>query len=148
MALGSGGVTGSGLGQGRSWLIAFAAKSDFILGSFGEELGLTGMMAIFLLYALLVQRGLRTAIAARDPFGKLFAVGLASAMALQVFVVAGGVTGLIPLTGMTMPFLAQGGSSVVANWALVAILLKISDSARRPGVEPAPATEGQGGPAR
>ncbi len=148
MALGSGGVTGSGLGQGRSWLIAFAAKSDFILGSFGEELGLAGLMAIFLLYALLVQRGLRTALAARDPFGKLFAVGLSSAMAIQVFVVAGGVTGLIPLTGMTMPFLAQGGSSVVANWALVAILLKISDSARRPGVEPAPATEGQGGPAR
>ncbi|MEU6234834.1 FtsW/RodA/SpoVE family cell cycle protein [Kitasatospora sp. NPDC047058] len=146
MALGSGGVTGSGLGQGRSWLIDFAAKSDFILGSFGEELGLTGLMAIFMLYALLVQRGLRTAVAARDPFGKLFAVGLSSAMALQVFVVAGGVTGLIPLTGMTMPFLAQGGSSVVANWALVAILLKISDSARRPGVEPTPTPEVQGVP--
>ncbi|MFJ4094385.1 FtsW/RodA/SpoVE family cell cycle protein [Kitasatospora sp. NPDC089913] len=144
MALGSGGVTGSGLGQGRSWLIDFAAKSDFILGSFGEELGLTGMMAIFVLYALLIQRGLRTAVAARDPFGKLFAVGLSSAMALQVFVVAGGVTGLIPLTGMTMPFLAQGGSSVVANWALVAILLKISDNARRPGVEHTPTPEIQG----
>ncbi|MCX5211718.1 FtsW/RodA/SpoVE family cell cycle protein [Kitasatospora sp. NBC_00240] len=141
MAMGSGGVTGSGLGQGRSWLIGFAAKSDFIIGSFGEELGLTGLMAIFMVYALIVQRGLRTAIAARDPFGKLFAVGLSSALALQVFVVAGGVTGLIPLTGMTMPFMAQGGSSVVANWALIAILLKISDSARRPGVEPAPASE-------
>ncbi|MFI6447571.1 FtsW/RodA/SpoVE family cell cycle protein [Kitasatospora sp. NPDC050543] len=141
MAMGSGGVTGTGLGQGRSWLIGFAAKSDFILGSFGEELGLTGLMAIFLLYGLIVQRGLRTAVAARDPFGKLFAVGLSSALALQVFVVAGGVTGLIPLTGMTMPFMAQGGSSVVANWALIAILLKISDSARRPGVEPTPATE-------
>lgn len=140
MAFGSGGVTGSGLGQGRSWLIQFAAKSDFILGSFGEELGLTGMMAIFLLYGLIVQRGLRTAVAARDPFGKLLAVGLSSAFALQVFVVAGGVTGLIPLTGMTMPFLAQGGSSVVANWGLIAILLKISDSARRPAAEPEPAT--------
>ncbi|MEV8095748.1 FtsW/RodA/SpoVE family cell cycle protein [Kitasatospora sp. NPDC085879] len=140
MAFGSGGVTGTGLGQGRSWLIQFAAKSDFILGSFGEELGLTGMMAIFLLYGLIVQRGLRTAIAARDPFGKLLAVGLSSAFALQVFVVAGGVTGLIPLTGMTMPFLAQGGSSVVANWGLIAILLKISDSARRPAAEPEPAT--------
>ncbi|WP_035847201.1 FtsW/RodA/SpoVE family cell cycle protein [Kitasatospora azatica] len=135
-AFGSGGITGAGLGQGRSWLIGFAAKSDFILGSFGEELGLTGLMALFLLYGLLVQRGLRTALAARDAFGKLLATGLASALALQVFVVAGGVTGLIPLTGMTMPFLAQGGSSVVANWALVAILLKISDSARRPGPEP------------
>ncbi|MGW4898257.1 FtsW/RodA/SpoVE family cell cycle protein [Kitasatospora sp. NPDC004240] len=148
MGMGSGGVTGEGLGQGRSWLIGFAAKSDFILGSFGEELGLCGLMAIFMLYGLLVQRGLRTAVAARDPFGKLFAVGLSSALALQVFVVAGGVTGLIPLTGMTMPFMAQGGSSVVANWALIAILLKISDSARRPGAEPAPATENQGGPDR
>jgi len=137
MALGSGGTTGTGLGQGRSWLIQFAAKSDFILGSFGEELGLTGLMAIFMLYALIVQRGLRTAIAARDGFGKLLATGLASAFGLQVFVVAGGVTGLIPLTGMTMPFLAQGGSSVVANWALIAVLLKISDNARRPAAEPA-----------
>jgi cell division protein FtsW (lipid II flippase) len=137
-AFGSGGVMGTGLGQGRSWLILFATKSDFILGSFGEELGLAGLMAIFLLYGLLVQRGLRTAVAARDPFGKLLAVGLSSAFAIQVFVVAGGVTGLIPLTGMTMPFMAQGGSSVVANWALVAILLKISDTARRPAPEPAP----------
>ncbi|WP_425559656.1 FtsW/RodA/SpoVE family cell cycle protein [Kitasatospora terrestris] len=139
MALGSGGTTGTGLGQGRSWLIQFAAKSDFILGSFGEELGLTGLMAIFLVYGLIVQRGLRTALAARDAFGKLLATGLTSAFALQVFVVAGGVTGLIPLTGMTMPFLAQGGSSLVANWALIAILLKISDIARRPTAEPAAA---------
>ncbi|MEV4558829.1 FtsW/RodA/SpoVE family cell cycle protein [Kitasatospora sp. NPDC049285] len=139
MALGSGGTTGTGLGQGRSWLIQFAAKSDFILGSFGEELGLTGLMALFMVYALIVQRGLRTALAARDPFGKLLAVGLTSAFALQVFVVAGGVTGLIPLTGMTMPFLAQGGSSVVANWMLIAVLLKISDTARRPAAEPATA---------
>ncbi len=135
-ALGSGDLTGAGLGQGRSWMIGFAAKSDFILGSFGEELGLTGLMALFLVYGLIAQRGLRTALAARDPFGKLLAAGLAAAFALQVFVVAGGVTGLIPLTGMTMPFLAQGGSSVVANWMLIAVLLKISDSARRPAPEP------------
>ncbi|MFD9126011.1 FtsW/RodA/SpoVE family cell cycle protein [Kitasatospora sp. NPDC059571] len=148
MAFGSGGVTGTGLGQGRSWLIQFAAKSDFILGSFGEELGLTGMMALFLIYGLIVQRGLRTAVAARDPFGKLLAVGLSSAFALQVFVVAGGVTGLIPLTGMTMPFLAQGGSSVVANWGLIAILLKISDSARRPALDAEPTTAPAPAPAR
>ncbi|KDN84197.1 cell division protein FtsW [Kitasatospora cheerisanensis KCTC 2395] len=148
MSLGSGGTVGTGLGQGRSWLIQFAAKSDFILGSFGEELGLTGLMALFMVYGLVVQRGLRTALAARDPFGKLLAVGLSSAFALQVFVVAGGVTGLIPLTGMTMPFLAQGGSSVVANWALIAILLKISDTARRPAVEPAAAIPEPAGPER
>ncbi|WP_055589493.1 FtsW/RodA/SpoVE family cell cycle protein [Peterkaempfera griseoplana] len=142
-AFGSGGVMGTGLGQGRSWLILFATKSDFILGSFGEELGLAGLMAIFLIYGLLVQRGLRTAVAARDPFGKLLAVGLSSAFAIQVFVVAGGVTGLIPLTGMTMPFMAQGGSSVVANWALVAVLLKISDTARRPAPEPAPSPDAE-----
>ncbi|RKE20328.1 FtsW/RodA/SpoVE family cell cycle protein [Streptomyces sp. TLI_171] len=144
MSLGSGGTVGSGLGQGRSWLIQFAAKSDFILGSFGEELGLTGLMALFMVYGLIVQRGLRTALAARDPFGKLLAVGLSSAFALQVFVVAGGVTGLIPLTGMTMPFLAQGGSSVVANWALIAVLMKISDTARRPAAEPAAIPEPAG----
>ncbi|AEW95449.1 MULTISPECIES: FtsW/RodA/SpoVE family cell cycle protein [Streptomycetaceae] len=137
-SFGSGGVLGSGLGQGLSRLIGgIGVKSDYILATVGEELGLAGLMAILLLYGLLVERGIRTALAARDPFGKLLAIGLASAMALQVFVVAGGVTGLIPLTGMTMPFLAQGGSSVVANWALVAILLRISDTARRPAPAPA-----------
>ncbi|MFD8071721.1 FtsW/RodA/SpoVE family cell cycle protein [Streptomyces sp. NPDC059718] len=136
-AFGSGGLFGSGLGQGYSRLIGFAAKSDYILATVGEELGLAGLMGILLLYALLVERGARTALAARDPFGKLLAIGLSGAFALQVFVVAGGVTGLIPLTGMTMPFLAQGGSSVIANWALVAILLRISDTARRPAPTPA-----------
>ncbi|MEU6174906.1 FtsW/RodA/SpoVE family cell cycle protein [Streptantibioticus parmotrematis] len=137
-SFGSGGVLGSGLGQGYSRLIGgIGVKSDYILATVGEELGLCGLMAILLLYGLLVERGVRTALAARDPFGKLLAIGLSSAMALQVFVVAGGVTGLIPLTGMTMPFLAQGGSSVVANWALVAILLRISDTARRPAPAPA-----------
>ncbi|HET6636561.1 MAG TPA: FtsW/RodA/SpoVE family cell cycle protein, partial [Streptomyces sp.] len=120
-AFGSGGTLGTGLGQGHPGLIGFAAKSDFILGTVGEELGLAGTMAILLLYGLIVERGVRTSLAARDPFGKLFAVGLSSAFGLQVFVVAGGVMGLIPLTGMTMPFLAQGGSSVITNWALIAL---------------------------
>ncbi len=137
-AFGAGGVTGTGLGQGHSWLIGFAAKSDFILGTIGEELGLAGLMALLLIYALLSERGLRTALAAHDPFGKLLAVGLSGAFALQVFIVAGGVTGTIPLTGMTLPFMAQGGSSVITNWALVAVLLKISDVARRPVLAPAP----------
>jgi cell division protein FtsW (lipid II flippase) len=137
-AFGSGGTLGTGLGQGNSDLIKFAANSDFILASFGEEMGLAGLMALLLLYGLIVERGVRTALAARDPFGKLLAVGLSGAFALQVFVVAGGVMGLIPLTGMTMPFLAYGGSSVIANWALIGILLRISDTARRPAPAPAP----------
>ncbi|MFV2117268.1 FtsW/RodA/SpoVE family cell cycle protein [Streptomyces sp. Act-28] len=138
MSFGSGGTIGTGLGQGNSDLIKFAVNSDFIFATVGEELGLAGAMAFILLYGLIVERGLRTALAARDPFGKLLATGLSGAFALQVFVVAGGVMGLIPLTGMTMPFLAYGGSSVIANWALIAILLRISDTARRPAPAPAP----------
>jgi len=129
-AFAAGGMLGTGLGLGHSTLIGFAAKSDFILATAGEELGLAGLSAIFLLYALLVERGYRAGLALRDPFGRLLAIGLASIVALQVFVIAGGVTGLIPLTGMAMPFLAQGGSSVVTNWIIVALLIRISDSAR------------------
>ncbi|MER7570975.1 FtsW/RodA/SpoVE family cell cycle protein [Streptomyces sp. NPDC126514] len=130
-AFAAGGITGTGLGLGHSVLIGFAVKSDFILATAGEELGLAGLCAIFLLYGLLVERGYRAGLALRDPFGRLLAVGLASIVALQVFVIAGGVGGLIPLTGMAMPFLAQGGSSVVTNWAIVALLVRLSDSARR-----------------
>ncbi|MFE7972280.1 FtsW/RodA/SpoVE family cell cycle protein [Streptomyces shenzhenensis] len=129
-AFAAGGVLGSGLGLGHSVLIGFAAKSDFILATAGEELGLAGLSAIFLLYGLLVERGYRAGLALRDPFGRLLAIGLASLVALQVFVIAGGVTGLIPLTGMAMPFLAQGGSSVVTNWTITALLIRVSDSAR------------------
>ncbi|WP_405973998.1 FtsW/RodA/SpoVE family cell cycle protein [Streptomyces sp. NBC_00988] len=130
-AFAAGGMLGTGLGLGHSILIGFAAKSDFILATAGEELGLAGLSAIFILYGLLVERGYRAGLALRDPFGRLLAVGLASIVALQVFVIAGGVTGLIPLTGMAMPFLAQGGSSVVTNWAIVALLIRLSDSSRR-----------------
>ncbi|MGI5401598.1 FtsW/RodA/SpoVE family cell cycle protein [Streptomyces sp. CA-135486] len=143
MAFGSGGTLGTGLGQGHSDLIGFAANSDFILATVGEELGLAGMMAVLLIYGLIVERGVRTALAARDPFGKLLAIGLSGAFAIQVFVVAGGVMGLIPLTGMTMPFIAQGGSSVIANWALVGILIRISDTARRPAPTPAPSPDAE-----
>lgn len=129
-AFAAGGLLGTGLGLGHSILIGFAAKSDFILATAGEELGLFGLCAIFLLYGLLVERGYRAGLALRDPFGRLLAIGLSSIVALQVFVIAGGVTGLIPLTGMAMPFLAQGGSSVVTNWIIVALLIRVSDSAR------------------
>ncbi|MFI0900030.1 FtsW/RodA/SpoVE family cell cycle protein [Streptomyces sp. NPDC020983] len=131
-AFGDGAVLGTGLGQGHSALIGFAAKSDFVLATAGEELGLAGLCALLGLYALLVARGLRAGLALRDPFGRLLAVGLATIVALQVFVITGGVTDLIPLTGMAMPFLAQGGSSVVTNWIIVALLIRLSDSARRP----------------
>ncbi|MFB7412137.1 FtsW/RodA/SpoVE family cell cycle protein [Streptomyces sp. NPDC056202] len=128
----AGGMLGTGLGLGHSVLIGFATKSDFILATAGEELGLVGLTALFLLYALLVARGYRAGLSLRDPFGRLLAIGLASIVALQVFVIAGGVMGLIPLTGMAMPFLAQGGSSVVTNWVIVALLIRVSDSARAP----------------
>ncbi|MFC9324706.1 FtsW/RodA/SpoVE family cell cycle protein [Kitasatospora sp. NPDC057015] len=131
-----GGMLGTGLGNGHSILIGFAAKSDFILATIGEELGLTGLIALFLLYALLVARGFRTGIALTDPFGRLLAIGLAAIVGIQVFVVAGGVLALIPLTGMTLPFIAQGGSSVVTNWIIVALLVRMSDAARRPAPRP------------
>ncbi|TDC83187.1 FtsW/RodA/SpoVE family cell cycle protein [Actinomadura sp. 7K507] len=130
-ALGEGGVLGTGLGQGEPWRTPLSF-SDFIISSLGEELGLTGLMVLLLIYALIVQRGMKTAVAARDPFLKLFAGGVSFVVALQVFVIVGGVTRLIPLTGLTTPFLSQGGSSLMANWILIAILVRMSHDARKP----------------
>lgn len=134
MGMGHGGLFGTGLGEGYPHLTYFA-NSDYIFASFAEELGLIGIFAMLMLYALLVERGLRTAIGAREGFGKLLAVGLAFSIGLQVFVVVGGLTRVIPLTGLTTPFLSAGGSSLIANWIIVALLLRISDHARRPVAE-------------
>ncbi|MGC0141909.1 FtsW/RodA/SpoVE family cell cycle protein [Pseudactinotalea sp. Z1732] len=129
--LASGGLMGTGWGEGYPDLVPYS-NSDFIIASLGEELGLTGLLAILLCYLVLVQRALRTSIGVRDGFGKLLASGLGFAIAFQCFVVVGGVTRLIPLTGLTMPFLAAGGSAMIANWIVLGLLLRISDGARRP----------------
>ena len=130
-----GGLFGTGLGQGQPYRTPLV-QSDFIFTGFGEELGLAGLMALLLIFGLLVQRGLRAAVAVRDPFAKLLAAGLAFVLALQVFIIVGGVTQLIPLTGITTPFLSQGGSSLVASWMVIAVLMRISDTARRPAPQP------------
>ncbi|MEI8057497.1 MAG: FtsW/RodA/SpoVE family cell cycle protein [Actinomycetes bacterium] len=130
----SGGMFGSGLGQGYPQLVPYA-KSDFIMAAMGEELGLVGVMALLLLYGVVVERGLRTAVACRDVFGSLLAAGLSIVIALQVFIVVGGVSRLIPLTGLTTPFLSQGGSSLIANWIAIGLIMRVSDTARRPDID-------------
>ena len=127
--LADGGLLGTGLGQGSPDIVPLA-ESDYIIASLGEELGLIGLFAILGLYLLFVSRGFRIGFTGQDDFGRLLGVGLSFVVALQVFIVIGGVTRVIPLTGLTTPFLAAGGSSLVANWIIVALLLRLSDSVR------------------
>lgn len=136
-ALGTGGIFGVGWGQGRPDFIPFV-QTDFIFSAFGEEVGLVGTTALLLAYFLIVGRGLRIALGCRDDFGMLLAGCLVIVFGLQVFVILGGVTRLIPLSGMTLPFMSYGGSSLLSNYVLVALLLRISApaSAEQP---PAPA---------
>jgi cell division protein FtsW (lipid II flippase) len=127
--LADGGLVGTGLGRGNPDITPLA-ESDFIIAALGEELGLIGLFAILVLYLVFVSRGFHIGFAGQDDFGRLLGVGLSFVVALQVFIVVGGVTRVIPLTGLTTPFLAAGGSSLVANWIIVALLARLSDSVR------------------
>jgi cell division protein FtsW (lipid II flippase) len=127
----SGGLMGTGLGQGHPALTPLA-NSDFIYSSLGEELGLTGLLAILVLYLVIIASGLITAMRIKDGFGKLLAAGLVFTMAFQVFTVVGGITLVIPLTGLTLPYMAAGGSSLIANFVLAGLLIVISNAANKP----------------
>ncbi len=130
LALANGGILGSGLGRGQPDLIP-AAITDFPFAAIAEELGLAGAVGLLALYLILVYRGYRIALAAFDPFQQLLATGLTTVVALQTFIIVGGTIKLIPLTGITLPFVSYGGSSLLTNFAIVGILLAISDRSAR-----------------
>jgi cell division protein FtsW (lipid II flippase) len=131
LGLGTGGLFGAGPGSGQFTSIP-EVRTDFIFAGMGEEIGLFGLTSLLVVYLLIVERGLRAALGVRDSFGKLFAGGLSFTLGLQIFVIVGGISRLIPLTGQTTPFLSAGGSSLMANWILIALLLRVSDAARHP----------------
>jgi peptidoglycan glycosyltransferase len=129
-ALGSGGVGGTGLGLGDPTRIP-EAKNDFIFAAIGEELGLFGATAVLLAYVLMIGAGLRVATRTNREFEKLLAVGLTTILGIQAFIIIGGVIRVVPLTGITLPFVSYGGSSLVANYMLLALLIRVSDSSAR-----------------
>lgn len=130
IAIATGGVFGTGIGLGHPYLIP-EAHNDFIFAAICEELGLLGGIALIILFLILVYRGLRIALHARDGYSMLVAVGISSMIAFQVFVIIGGVIKLIPLTGITLPFVSYGGSSMLLNFASLGVLQKISETGRR-----------------
>ena len=142
-ALAAGGLFGRGLGEGYLTLqsgdtIIPNLETDFIFSAIGEELGLVGAAGIIILFLIFTYRGFRIAVAARDDFSRLLTTGLTSMFALQSFLIVGGVIKLIPLTGITLPFVSYGGSSIVANFVLLALLLRTSDmvnQGKRAGAE-------------
>lgn len=136
--LSTGGITGSGLGQGYPYTIPLAF-SDFILAAIGEELGLIGLAAVLLAFAVLECRIFVTALHIRESYGKLLVAGFGIIIMVQVFVVAGGISGLIPMTGLTTPFMSAGGSSLLANYLIVALVLRVSNNAYA-AEEPLPRT--------
>jgi cell division protein FtsW (lipid II flippase) len=125
-AFGTGGFTGTGLGLGNPQQVPNAA-TDFVFSAIGEELGLLGTIAVVTAFLLLIGTGYRIAVRSERPFSKLFAAGLTTIIGIQTFVIIGGVTRVIPLTGITLPFISYGGSSLVANFVILALLLRISD---------------------
>ena len=139
-SMAAGGLFGQGFGQtlltvpGSTAAYIPFPDTDMIFSVITGDLGLFGAAGLLLAYMLFVARGFKTAILARDSFSKLLAVGLSSVIALQVFVIVGGVTRVIPLTGVPLPFVSYGGSSILANFVLIALLLLVSDRARRPTV--------------
>jgi peptidoglycan glycosyltransferase len=139
-AFASGGILGTGLGLGRPWRIPYAS-TDFVFAAIGEELGLVGAIGVIACYVLLCGSGFRVALQTNRPFDKLLAAGLTTIIGVQTFVILGGVTRVIPLTGITMPFVSYGGSSLVATWIIIALLIRVSDETGRNPIKARDKTE-------